>query len=355
MKINFILPFTLLTGGIKVIFEYANRLHDRGHDIVCYVPMLAYKFNNHGFKGVLRRVKSSLGNTFKRRNKVDWFDLKVPIKLVPLINNLFVRDADVTIATAWPTAYSVSKLNKFKGEKYYFIQHYEIWSGPKSLVDCSYKLPLKRLVIAKWLKDLMEKEFRVEVTAVIPNGIDFTKFFNDNKIFNKEKVILMMYHPLEWKGYKDGLKAFEIAKEKHPELKLRLFGLKKGNDIPDYAEFYENPSIDVLRKLYSTSDIFVFPSWTEGWGLPPMEAMACKCAVVATNVGCIREIGTHKETAMICEPRDIYGLASNVLELVENEELLRKISFSGFEKVKNYTWDSSTDLLEKVLINGLGK
>ncbi|SFE32849.1 hypothetical protein SAMN04324257_01343 [Thermoanaerobacter thermohydrosulfuricus] len=351
MKINFILPFTSLTGGIKVIFEYANRLNDRGHDVICYVPMLAYRFNNYGLVGELKRFKSSVGNTLKRRTKVDWFDLKVPIKLVPSISDIFIRDADVTIATAWPTAYSVNKLNISKGEKYYFIQHYEIWSGPKELVDGSYKLPLKRIVIAKWLKDLMENEFKVDVTALIPNGINLNEFFNDNKVFNKEKIILMMYHNLEWKGYKDGLKAFEIVRRKHPELKLRLFGLKKGNDIPEYAEFYENPSRNLLRRLYSTSDIFVSPSWTEGWHLPPMEAMACKCAVVATNVGCIPDIGIHRETAMVCEPRDIQGLANNILELVENEELLKKISFNGFEKIRNYTWDNSTDLLEKVLMS----
>ncbi|MDK2805653.1 MAG: hypothetical protein PWP67_787 [Clostridium butyricum] len=355
MKINFILPFTSLTGGIKVVFEYANRLNERGYDIVCYIPMLAYKFNNYGFIGELKRIKSSIGNTLKRGTKVDWFDLKVPVKLVPIISNKFIRDADATIATAWPTAYSVNNLDEFKGEKFYFIQHYEIWSGPKDLVDGSYKLPLKRIVIAKWLKDLMEKEFKVGVTSLIPNGMNFKEFYNDNKVFNKNKVILMLYHNLEWKGYKDGLKAFEIVKEKHPEIKLRLFGLKRGEGIPNYAEFYENPAKDILRNLYSTSDIFVSPSWTEGWHLPPMEAMACKCAVVATNVGCIPDIGVHKDTAMVCEPHNIEGLANNMIELIENEKLLKNISFKGYEKIKNYTWDNSTDLFEKTLIKEVSK
>lgn len=351
MKVNFILPFTSLTGGIKVLFEYANRLRAKGHDVICYVPMLAYRFNNYGIIGELKRFKSSMGNTIKRRTEVNWFDLKVPIKLVPLINNVFIRDADATIASAWPTAYSLNKLSKSKGEKYYFIQHYEIWSGPKNLVDGSYKLPIKRIVIAKWLKDLLEKEFKVEVTALIPNGMNFKEFYNDNKRFNKDKVILMMYHNLEWKGYKDGLKAFEIVKAKHPEIKLKLFGIKKGNDIPDYAEFYENPSKEVLRNLYSTSDIFISPSWTEGWHLPPMEAMACKCAVVATNVGCIPDIGIDKETAMVCNPHDIKRLANDVMELIENEELLKKVSYKGFENIKNYTWDQSVNLFEQILTN----
>ncbi|MCZ2990936.1 hypothetical protein NYY86_22720, partial [Acinetobacter baumannii] len=135
MKINFILPFTYATGGIRVAFEYANRLQEKGHDVVCYAPMLAYKFDNYGVKGNLRRIKSSIGNSIKRRNKVNWFDLNVQIKLVPYIGDTFVRKADAVIATAWPTAYSVYELDKDKGEKFYFVQAYEDWSGPKELVD----------------------------------------------------------------------------------------------------------------------------------------------------------------------------------------------------------------------------
>ena len=62
--------------------------------------MLAYKFDNYGVKGNLRRIKSSIGNSIKRRNKVNWFDLNVQIKLVPYIGDTFVRKADAVIATA---------------------------------------------------------------------------------------------------------------------------------------------------------------------------------------------------------------------------------------------------------------
>nr|WP_286207897.1 glycosyltransferase family 4 protein [Clostridium caldaquaticum] len=192
-------------------------------------------------------------------------------------------------------------------------------------------------------------KFHVEVDALIPNGINFDEFYNNNKIYNREKVILMLYHKLEWKGYNDGIKAIEIVKKIHPEIKVRLFGLEKGTDIPSYAEFYENPEKSKLRELYSTSDIFISPSWTEGWHLPPMEAMACKCAVVATNVGCIPDIGIHRETSMVCEPHDIESLAQNILSLIENENLLRKISENGYKLIKTYTWNNSTDIFENTL------
>ena len=112
MKINIFVPFTSLTGGIRVIFLYANYFTSKGHDVICYVPMKAYKFSN---QPILKVLKKSLGNTFKRGTKVKWFNCNFKIKLVPLMNNTFVRDADISIATAWPTAYDLNSLKDTKG------------------------------------------------------------------------------------------------------------------------------------------------------------------------------------------------------------------------------------------------
>jgi glycosyltransferase involved in cell wall biosynthesis len=70
---------------------------------------------------------------------------------------------------------------------------------------------------------------------------------------------------------------------------------------------------------------------------------------------CIPDIGLDKETKMVCESHDIESVVNNILELLENEELLKKISFQGYEKIKNYTWDNSTDLFEKTLIKEVSK
>lgn len=348
-KINIIVPFTNLTGGIKIIFEYSNRLYEKGYDVLIYAPMIAYKFNFSGFMGLMKRVKATLGNV-KRGNKVKWFDLKVPIKLIPYICNNFVRDADFIIATAWPTAYDVKKLNGSKGKKLYFIQGYEIWSGSKEEVDGSYKLGLMNIAISKWIKDILENEVGAKVDYIIHNGIDFNEFYCENKVFNKRKKILMLYHEHELKGYIDGLKAFELVKSKYTDIDLILFGIKKGKlPIPKYAEFYENPSRNLLRELYCKSDIYLFPSRFEGFGLTLLEAMACKCAVVGTKTGILEEIGIDKENVLLSSPRDINTLAENIELLIKNNELLRKISENGHDTVRNFSWDNSVRKFMEIL------
>lgn len=349
MKINFIVPFTSMTGGIRVVYEYCNRLQEKGHDVIVYVPMKAYRFNNTGMLGILKTLKASIENTVIRGENVKWFDLKVKIKLVPIITEKFIRDADTCIATAWPTAYDVGKLSKNKGKKVYLIQHYETWSGDKELVDNSYKLNLYQIVIAKWLKELMRIEFKKEA-KLIYSGIDENEYYFVDKNNNKNEIVIsILNHSLEWKGYEDGIKAIEIAKEKYPNMKLKIFGLKKEGNIPDYAEFYENPTREELKQIYIDSDIYVFPSKKEGWGLTVIEAMACKCAVAGTNTGAIAEVGKHNENCLISNPEDIEGLSYNIIKLIEDAELRHKLSNNAFNLALEFQWCKSIEKFEKYI------
>lgn len=346
MKINFVIPFSNLTGGIKVIFEYCNRLKEFGHEINIYVPMKAYKFNNSGISGFFKTLRSSIGNTFIRGKKVKWFNLNCKIKLVPHITDRYIEDADICVATAWPTAYDVEKLCESKGKKVYFIQGYEIWSGNKEEVETSYKLRLNQIVITKSLKNIMNNKFKKNAT-IIYNGIDKNDMYFDNKISCKDIVISIMYHELEIKGFKDGVSAIELVREKYPQIRVKAFGTKRGEDIPDYIEFYENPTREELKQIYIDSDIYVFPSRSEGWGLTVIEAMACKCAVAGTNTGAISEIATDYKDCLISEPMDIKALSQNIIKLIENDSLRNDISKNAFDLASRFEWNKSVKKMEE--------
>lgn len=350
MRINFIIPFTNLTGGIKVIFEYCNRLKEVGHEINIYVPMKAYKFNNSGISGFFKTLKSSIGNTFIRGKKVKWFNLNCKIKLVPYIADKYIEDADICVATAWPTAYDVEKLCDSKGKKVYFIQGYEVWSGNKEEVENSYKLSLNQIVITKSLKDIMNNKFKKNA-IIIYNGIDKNDIYFDNKFSCKDVIISIMYHELEIKGFKDGVSAIELVREKYPKISVKAFGTKRGEGIPDYIEFYENPTREELKQIYIDSDIYVFPSRSESWGLTVIESMACKCAVVGTNTGVISEIGINNKNCLISEPMDIKSLADNIITLIEDDKLKRIISNNGYNLALSLEWNKSVKKMEEFFEN----
>jgi glycosyltransferase involved in cell wall biosynthesis len=394
MKITFVVPSLGLGGGVRVVFEYANRLTDRGHEVSIVHPLIPSN-RKPGFSMVssIKRMGSAALNLM-RGNNVDWFDVKAKLVRIPTINpsailntEHLVPDADVIIATAWETAYFVNNLDNRKGKKFYFIQHYEIWdiwnddrcwelaekieTDPnklclamhdihpedeylqkfKTLVDATYTMPLHKITISSWLKELIENKFGEEVKATILNGIN-TEIFYNNKMMSKNNItVLMPYRPIIWKGTADGMKALEIVKKMHPETEIHLYGSKKDKNVPIWAVFHEKPTDEDLRALYSSSDIFIFPSLVEGYGLPPMEAMACGCAVVATNVGGVPDYAIDGKTILASPPRRPEILAKNIMRLIENEDERSSIAKSGYEYIQQYTWERATDQFEDALKN----
>jgi glycosyltransferase involved in cell wall biosynthesis len=401
MRITFVVPFITLTGGIRVVYEYANRLQDRGHQVTVVHPLIPMKLGAewHNIRGLASQVLGLLGN-IKRGNKIHWFQLKTPLKRalyfpekyrIPPLGR-YVPDGDVVVATAWPTAYFVNNLSQKKGEKFYFIQHYEsqevwnerqLWDNAQKIeedplrlpltvvdqntshlwfhkrrgkIDGTYKLPLHKITISSWLKALLEEKFGQRVEASIVNGVNSKEFFNEHKQYNERKRVLMLHHTAKWKGVEDGIKAFEITRERRPEIQLVMFSAyPPDHNTPSYAEFHQNIHGEDLRKLYCSCDIFLCPSWVEGSQLPPMEAMACKCALAATSVGGVPDYTIPGKTALVSPPRAPELLAKNIIMLLEDESLLRHISEAGYEHIMNFTWDKATDKLEQLFKDVLNK
>lgn len=343
MKVNVVIPFTCLTGGIRVIFLYGNYLVSQGHEVKFYVPMKAYKFKLNTFG----RIKFSLGNTIKRRTKVKWFDCKFKIKLVPWISDKYIKDADISIATAWPVAYDVNALSDSKGKKVYFIQGYEVWSGDEKEVENSYRLDLNRITITNELREKLKEKFNVD-SKVIYNGMFENEYIQGKKVSNEKIRILMLYSPMENKGSKEGIQVLKKIKANN-DVDVCLFGFKKEGDIPSDFTFYENPEREVLIDLYRKSDIYVFPSKEESWGLPVIEAMANKCAVVGNSVGALKEIGVNNVNSMIVKNYD--DMEEKIVELINNRDKLKALQEEGYRTVQELNWNNSFREFEKYLEN----
>lgn len=357
MKITFVLHSIDLSGGTKVIFEYANQLEQRGHEVTIVYPLVpitsGLKLSN---LRTLVNIVIGLIKNFSRASRVNWFDLEARLLQVTTLAEKHIPDADIVMATWWATASYISRYGKQKGEKFYFIQHYEIWGGPKEQVENTYKLGLHNIVISTWLKNILQDKIKAPVEALITNAVDFKQFYADVRAKNDKVIrVLMPYRTEKWKGVPDGIRAFEIAKENHPQIQLVMFGPYAANDLPAYVEYHRSPYGERLRRIYDSCNIFLFPSYAEGFGLPPMEAMACNCAVVATNVGGIPDYTIPGVTALISPPGYPDLLAENLIRLIEDEELRNKVASAGYDYISKFTWDKATDKLEKLFLDALSK
>nr|ARJ58028.1 glycosyltransferase [Streptococcus suis] len=352
MKINVILPSIGTSGGIDVINKYVELLAERGHDVKIYKSF--YQPNLYRYKTQLKndihRVYCTMKSLLSFKDDNNHFT-----SYVPRISDKYIRNADVIIATAWYTAYWVDELSVEKGKKFYFIQDFEIWDN-KELGIKSYSLQLNKIVISSWIEEQIKGVINQSGFPKIINGVD-GDFFVEKKDFNEKVSIecLMLNHSLAKKGVDYGLKSFERAKKSCPNLELTMFGMNDSSNLPDYVKYYQNPSHDLLRSLYEKSDIFIFPSLEEGWGLTPIEAMASKCAVVASNTGFVKDIGIDERNVLISDPKDYKKMSDNIVRLVNDRELFIKIAETGYKTVKEFSWNKCADKLEDLLVNEVMK
>ncbi|WP_422933672.1 glycosyltransferase family 4 protein [Sinomonas sp. P47F7] len=131
--------------------------------------------------------------------------------------------------------------------------------------------------------------------------------------------------------------AMRLLEKSHPGLKLVLTGggLESLENIPGNVEVRGQVPLAELRELYQTASCLVFPSLYEGFGFPPLEAMASGCPVACSTSGSLPEV--VGDAAVLFDPHSPEAIAQAVLDARSRADELRAL---GFEQVKKFTWDA---------------
>src|SRR5688500_6808138 len=162
--------------------------------------------------------------------------------------------------------------------------------------------------------------------------------------------VLMLHHEYAWKGVAEGLEAVRRVKARVPTLRLVGFGVKPPRGPSPYDEFHTNVDQSNLAALYSGCDIYLCPSWDEGLGMPPMEAMACGSALVTYDNGGSRDYARPGETALVARRRDTDDLAAKLERMATDAELRKRLATAGADFVTTaFDWDRAVARLEELL------
>lgn len=355
MKITFVTGnWVSLSGGPRVVSIYAEYLHRCGHEVLVVCP----KRRTPGIYEQIRSFLKGNGLISLNKKKGSHFDgLAVPRKVLKHkspVTNHDVPDADVVIACWWETAEWVSALSDTKGAKVYFIQGHEVHSHlPVARCRATYYLPLHKIVIAKWLRDVMRTEYGDTVVDLVPNSVNHNQFFAELRGKQAVPTLGFLYSPVKLKGVDITLKAIDLLRERFPNLRVIAFGARtpeRGSDFDSRIEFHHSPEQECIRDLYAQCDVWVTASRTEGFNLTAMEAMACRTPVVSTKTGWPEEAVVNGENGFLVDVDDVVALTECVASVFSrSDEDWRMMSQNAFDTVKKSSWQASANLFEKAL------
>lgn len=354
VKITFVVPSLNLTGGIRVVSIYADLLAKKGHTVTVISPNEKKPTLKEKIKSIIRwkgyQFKSIFNSSF-------FSDTLCELRILECyrpITDEDVPDADVVIATFWNTAEWVGGYSEKKGKKVYFIQHYEMhpWL-PVERVKATFMLPLKKIVVAQWIADTLNREHG-KPSTVVENAVDHTLFNSPRRIKNKLVTYGMMYSAREYKGSQWAFECFNKLHSRYPNTKLIVFGLESlvsVVNLPVGAEYFYEPEQDAIRDIYSECDAYLFTSSVEGFGLPILEAMACRTPVIGTRCGAAPEL-LASGGGWLVNIADSDGLLLAMKNLYKlDAEEWRAVSDDAYKEAALHSWQEKTGKFEKALLS----
>jgi len=186
-------------------------------------------------------------------------------------------------------------------------------------VDNSYKI-IENQDLIKKIKDKYKtgKEFLLYVGNIKPHKNIPTLLKALEKINANSKLVIV--------GKKD--KAYD-----------EIFDIIDQYNLEDRVIFTGFVPDEDLILLYNAATLFVYPSLYEGFGLPPLEAMACGTPVITSNVSSLPEVVGN--AAITVEPQNVFKLSKAINNVLENKNLQDKMIQEGLKRAEQFTWEKT--------------
>ena len=330
--INWVLPaMEKASGGRADILRTIAYLENKGH--VC--RLYFYDPSNS------QKLSKILG---------DIQDYYPKVRAQPYYNASIMLDSDIIFATNYYSAYPVYN-HRGDAHKYYYVQDYEpYFELPGSyhvFAENTYSFGLRGITIGEWLSKKLSKEFGMKCDY-FDFGVDPKQYYLSNDQ-NRKGVLFYARPSTPRRGFEMGILALKIFHEKYPEHPIHMAGAKVSNyKIPFPYINHGVLSLDKLSPLYNQCSGGLVLSFSN-MSLLPLEMLAAGCRPVVNEA---------PNTTMVPYRNYIkYGkpspnaLAAALGDVVDQYSPVwaRKAA----KAAKAYTWESSNEQIEKILINDL--
>lgn len=363
MKISFLTPPDDLSGGLRVVAIYAANLQARGHQVQLIsqpAPVPGWRacwraWRHGGWQAVqqLRTARFAPGHLAAAGVPRHVLATHRPILVAD------VPDADVVIATWWETAAWMHALPASKGRKVHLIQGYEVWWGDEVAhrrVQAALCLPNTKVAVSAGLKSEIEQDLGALGIQVVNNAVDTDQFNAAVRHRAKVPTVGFVYSPDPIKGADRCASVIAHVRRQLPALRVLAFGSQLPTadcPLPPGTEYHHCPAQAALASLYARCDVWLFASRVDSFGLPILEAMACRTPVVGLPVGAAADL-LDGEAGLLVKPRDEASLPESMAAatcrlLTMPPPAWRDMSDRAYARARAYTWDDAVTRLEGVL------
>ncbi|MDD2636286.1 MAG: glycosyltransferase family 1 protein [Bacteroidales bacterium] len=329
-----------MTGIQRFSYELCKAMINAGEEIIILAPrktkpeyQLNCKIEKFGiFNGVLWEHLELLLLLLKKRK--------------PLLLNfgspgpLFYKNRIVTI-------HDVSFKKNPKWFAWYYSLYYRIITP--IYAKRSHKIitvsKFSKSEIQNWLK-LPDDKFEIVHNAV---SKEISPKEQDTPI-QKGKYILTVSSLDPRKNLKNIFKAFSLNKDINLQLilagkKSSMFNFKDDDEVKIKSIGYVSNS--QLANLYKNASAFIYLSYYEGFGIPPLEAMSFGCPVILSDIPVFREI--YHNSALFVNPDKLDEISNAINQIVNNEQLRTELISKGLHKSQEYNWEKSAKLLCEII------
>lgn len=327
MKIVFPVMSLETGGGARFICHLANALADKGHDVEIVMPQ----------KGA---------QVWPLRTKLTRVEKLVP-SAIPAAD-FILPNFYLTVWPAWASE---------KGRVVRLSLGYEpLWVPDAEIAKQTYLIGAPIISISQWHRQILLKETGLDST-VISAGVDTSIFHPYPKLSGqtgRKNIFYIMRDPGSGYTWKGGTEFLQVAGSLKNQINFDLTVV-----LPEGAAFKSSvpcrimtaANDHVMAQLYAQADLFVYTSYFEAFGLPPLEAMACGTAVVTTDCGGNRDYIRDGKNCLVVPPGDLQRLSSAISRLLTNDSERQALAAAGPLFTQAWSWQRTAAQVETILLN----
>ena len=329
LEITYIMVWTKVCGGSKIILEYANRLAKKGHKI----------------------------NIVTYDEYPDWYELSDKINFVKVPENedieKYIPNSDVVVPTSWKCIRKAIKANKgpvafFEQGGSHLFEIDRLSEIKRKVVYDRMQLPPFIYTVSKYSAEKIE-EIYGKSSSIIYNALESKIFYPREKERDEKETSITIVGSEDFK-FKNVGEVLEVIRELKERYQIKLNWITQTEpkiNIEEGKNAIVNPEQKIIGDVLRNTDIYICNSEYESFGLPTLEAMTCGATVITTDTGGMRDFVIDRENALVIKHHNKEDMKEKIEMLINDKNLMHKMSQNGIATASKFNWDNTILSMEK--------